>query len=135
MTAHVEQAARKLVERFLRLMEARDLDAAEAMMSPDARIVFPGGNVYANQREMVAYARTRYQQIKKTFDAIDTVTVGDTVVVYIRGTLYGVNNHGVSFGNIRYIDRFEVCDGLIVAQEVWNDLAESGVLNRKAETT
>jgi hypothetical protein len=45
------------------------------------------------------------------------------------GTLYGLNNFGIEFAGVRYIDRFVVEGGLIVSQEVWNDLAESGVLN------
>ena len=31
---------------------------------------------------------------------------------------------------IRYIDRFVIRNGLIIRQDVWNDLAESGVLDR-----
>lgn len=122
-----------LIQRFLRTMEARDLDAAEAMMAPGALIIFPGGKVYSSQREMVAAARGRYQWAKKTFDQVDHFQGANGVeTVYIRGTLYGVNNQGVAFEGIRYIDRFEVKNGLITAQEVWNDLAESGVLARES---
>ena len=120
----------QLIQTFLRTMEARDLDAAEAMMAPGAMIIFPGGRQFHSQRAMVAAAQGRYQWVKKTFDEIDLATRDDgTEIVYIRGTLYGVNQHGIEFKNIRYIDRFELLNNQIVRQEVWNDLAESGVLN------
>ncbi len=123
--------ANELIQQFLRTMEARDLDAAEAMMAEDATIVFPGGKVYRSQREMVENARGRYQWVKKTFDQVDHFQRDDGAeLVYIMGTLYGVNNHGIEFEGIRYIDRFVVREGKIVEQHVWNDLAESGVLQR-----
>ncbi len=125
--------AEAFVQKFLRLMEARDLEAANAMITSDARIIFPGGKVFGSQTEMVAASKGRYQWIKKTFDRIDSATSSDEeVIVYVMGTLYGVNTAGIDFAGIRYIDRFVIRDGLIVSQEVWNDLAESGMLQKKA---
>jgi hypothetical protein len=121
-----------LIKQFLRLMETRDLEAAEAFMAPGARLTFPGGKVFASQTEMVEASRGRYRWVKKTFDQAETLVVGDDQVVYVMGTLYGVNRHGVSFSGIRYIDRFTIRDDLIRQQDVWNDLAESGVLERIA---
>ena len=122
--------AASLVKRFLRAMEARDLKTAEAMMAPDARITFPGGKLFSSQKEMVEASRGRYQWIKKTFDQVECFALGDdTQVVYMMGTLYGVNSHSVPFSNIRYIDRFALEGGYIVQQDVWNDLAESSVLD------
>ena len=120
-----------LVKRFLRTMEARDLDRAEAMMAPGARITFPGGKEFSSQREIVVNSHGRYEWIKKNFDQIDVQKVDEVDVVYVMGTLYGVNNNGVAFSNVRYIDRFVVEKGLINQQDVWNDLAESGVLDMK----
>ena len=128
MTQH---EAAELVQQFLQLMEARDLEQANSMISSDARIVFPGGKLFASQAEMVAAASGRYQWVKKTFDHIDVVSDGIEFVVYVIGTLHGVNYHGAEFSGIRYIDRFVVRGKQIVSQEVWNDLAESGVLERK----
>ncbi len=119
------------VQEFLRRMEARDLEAAQALMDPGARITFPGPTVFKSQAEMVEASRGRYEWIKKTFDRTEVVTAEGAAVVYIMGTLYGVNRHGVPFSDIRYIDRFEVRGGLIARQDVWNDLAESGVLEQK----
>ncbi|MGJ3240844.1 MAG: nuclear transport factor 2 family protein [Anaerolineae bacterium] len=126
-------SATELIQTFLRTMEARDLDGAQAMMADDAVIIFPGGRRYDSQQEMVDNARGRYQWVKKTFDQIDTMQgIDGATVVYIMGTLYGMNNHGIAFEGVRYIDRFVLRDGKIAEQHVWNDLAESGVLTRQA---
>jgi hypothetical protein len=120
-----------LVERFLRLMEARDLETAESLMAPEATIIFPGGHQFASQREMVAAASGRYLWIKKNFDDIEAFQKDDRVVVYVRGTLYGVNLHDIPFADCRFIDRFVIRNSRIEQQDVWNDLAETGVLSRE----
>ena len=124
------EEAINLVKRFLQLMEARDLTAAEALMSPQASITFPGNKRFASQNEMVAASRDRYQWVKKTFDHAEALISEDRQIVYLRGTLYGVNRHGASFSGVRYIDRFVLRDGLIIQQDVWNDLAETSVLRQ-----
>ena len=126
-----EEAVR-LVTHFLRRMEARDLDAAERLMAPGARITFPGGKLFSSQREMVEASRDRYQWIKKKFDQVDVSREGDAVILFVIGTLYGVNQQGVPFSDVRFIDRFVLKNNLISQQDIWNDLAESGVLNRMA---
>lgn len=130
---NIEQAV-QLVERFLRLMEERDLEAAETYMAQDARITFPGGRTFASQREMVAAAGGRYQWVKKQFDHLEAFAQGEAMVVYVLGTLYGLNRFDVPFSGVRFVDRFVLVDGRIVQQDVWNDLAESGVLARRPET-
>ncbi len=128
MTNPLEAAT--LVKRFLEAMANRDLAAAGSMIAKDAKIIFPGGVEFKSQQDMVTAARDRYQWIKKQIEQIDTAVLDrGRVAVYVMGTLYGLNNFGVEFAGVRYIDRFEVEDGLIVSQQVWNDLAESGVLN------
>ena len=130
MTNPLEAAT--LVKEFLTAMENRDLAAAGTMMATDAKIVFPGGKRFRSQEDMVAAARDRYQWIKKKFAQIDTAVLPEGgIAVYVMGTLYGLNNFGVKFADVRYIDRFVVEDRLIVSQEVWNDLLESGVLSAK----
>lgn len=127
-----EEEVIELVKRFLRAMEERDLETAEAMMAPGAAVTFPGGKRFSSQREMVEASRGRYQWVKKTFDQADANQVNDSQVVYVMGTLYGVNRHGAPFSGVRYIDRFVIKGGLITQQDVWNDLAESGVLDEMA---
>ncbi len=126
------QKEEQLVVRFLRTMEARELEAAEALMAPGASIVYPGGKRFASQAEAAGAAGGRYRWVKKTIDQIESFAGPDEVIVYVRGRLQGVNLHGVEFSEVRYIDRFALKDGLIVSQEVWNDLAESGALRRTA---
>jgi len=131
MTNPLEAA--DLVERFLKAMENRDLTAAGTMIAKDAKIIFPGGVEFKSPQDMVTAARGRYQWIKKEFEQIDTAVLArGRVVVYAMGTLFGLNNFGIEFAGVRYIDRFVVEGGLIVSQEVWNDLAESGVLSAKS---
>ncbi len=125
------EGAETLVRRFLGLMEARDLEAAEALMAPGARIVFPGGRVFTSQRAMVAAAGGRYQWVRKEIAAVESFPQADRSIVYVRGDLYGVNRFGVAFTGIRFVDRFVLHRGRIVSQEVWNDLAESGVLQAR----
>ena len=124
-----QDEAVSLVKRFLQKMEERDLAAAEALMAPNATITFPGSKSYATQGEMVAASKGRYLWVKKSIDLADCLSKDRGHTVYIMGTLYGVNSHGLPFQDIRFIDRFEMVDGAITRQDVWNDLAESGVLD------
>jgi hypothetical protein len=126
------QEAINLVTQFLSMMEARDLDGAERLMAPGAKITFPGGKQFTSQRAMVAASRDRYQWVKKKVEQVDFYQEGQRGIVTIIGTLYGANRQGVPFSNVRFIDRFVLKDGLISQQDVWNDLAESGVLKRMA---
>lgn len=126
-----KEEAANLVQRFLRFMEGRDLESANALMAPDARLTFPGNRVFSTQAEMVEASRDRYQWVKKNFDQVDIFTENTTFVIYVIGTLHGINRYGVAFTEIRYVDRFVIRDGLIAQQDVWNDLAESGVLEQK----
>jgi hypothetical protein len=124
-----------LIDHFLALVARRNLGEARRYLAPGARIVFPPGRSFASLDEMAAGMQARYQHIDKVRQRWDIWERedGDTVV-YSTGTLFGVNLHGVPFSDVRYLDRFELRDGLIVLQEVWNDLAESGVLDRGAPT-
>lgn len=126
------EQAKLLVVDFLRLMEARDLAQAEALMAPDAQITFPGDRRFASQREVAAASAGRYQWIKKRFEDIEAFPADEAIIVYVRGTLYGLNLNDLPFEGVRFIDRFVIKDGRIVQQEVWNDLAETGVLARTA---
>jgi hypothetical protein len=128
-----EDEAIALVMKFLRATEARDLQVSEAMMAPGSKITFPGNKVFASQTEMVKASISRYHWVKKTFELAESFIKGEDCLVYVMGTLYGENRHGVSFSDIRYIDRFVIRDSLITQQDVWNDLSESGVLDRTAD--
>jgi ketosteroid isomerase-like protein len=111
---------RDTVRRFLAALEARDLEAARALLAPGATMRFPGAAPFASLEEVVAWSRPRYRFVAKSFDGWDVARDG---TVWCRGTLRGEWPDGTPFAGIRFVDRFEVRSGLIAAQEVWNDMA------------
>lgn len=115
--------ASDVVRGFLDAMEARELERARACLAPGFVMVFPGGARFTALDELVAWGKGRYQRVGKHFDGFDESWQGDTSVVYVRGTLHGVWPDGTPFQGIRFIDRFEVVQGQLVRQDVWNDLA------------
>lgn len=119
-----------IVRTYLRLMEARDLEAASAYLADEVTIVFPGGRTFTSLAEQVASSAGRFRSVTKTFERVDVASDEDQYVVYVFGTLRGESLDGSAFEGIRFIDRFVLEDGLIVSQMVWNDLAESDVLSR-----
>ena len=109
-------------------MEDRDLAGAASFLADDFQMHFPGDQTFHTLDELVAWARPRYQWVKKAYQQFDVCPAGDENVVYCFGTLHGQWPDGSIFGDIRFIDRFVVRDGLLTNQKVWNDLAE--VANR-----
>ena len=124
----VPRAAAKIVRSYLRLVEARDLDAASEFLADDVSIVFPGGRTFESLTDQVASSAGRFRSVKKTLDQLDVISDGAETTVYVYGTLAGQALDGSSFDGVRFIDRFALNDGLIVSQMVWNDLAEVGAL-------
>ena len=122
------RAAAKIVRTYLRLVEARDLDAASEFLADDVLIVFPGGRTFESLTDQVASSAGRFRSVKKTLDQLDVVSDGAEATVYVYGTLAGQALDGSSFDGVRFIDRFALNDGQIVSQMVWNDLAEVGAL-------
>lgn len=119
----------KFVDDYLAAVEeGRRVDAARHL-APDAELVFPGGKRYRNLDELGEASRGRYRSVGKHRDRYETAE--DGTLVYSIGRLFGENNHGVRFDHVRYVDRFRLRDGLIVEQWVWNDLAETGVLDAR----
>jgi hypothetical protein len=84
---------------------------------------FPGSAVLHRLEEMLEFSRGRYTDIVKSYEKFDVSWTDDGAVVYCVGTLHGHWLDGSTFDGIRFIDRFEVRDGLITRQDVWNDLA------------
>ena len=118
-----------LVERFLTLLEDRRLDEAQGLVAPGAVIEYPGGRRFERLADLATYSASRYRWVRKRRDAFDVGRLPDgALLVLSRGTLYGENTHGRQFEGVRYLDRFVVRDGRIAEQLVYNDLAESRVL-------
>ena len=125
----VPRAAAKIVRSYLRLVEARDLDAASEFLADDVLIVFPGGRTFGSLADQVASSAGRFRSVRKTLEQFDVVSDGAGTTVYVYGTLAGQTLDGNSFYGVRFIDRFALNDGLIVSQMVWNDLAQVGALS------
>jgi SnoaL-like domain len=118
------RAAADLVERFLVASMVPDPEAAARCMAPDLIITFTGGRIFHHPRESTAFNATRYAWVKKRMERSDVVPGEDETIVYNIGTLYGAWPDGTPFEGNRYVDRFVVRGGLIVAMSVWNDSAE-----------
>jgi ketosteroid isomerase-like protein len=117
------------VEEFLLATAERRLADSVEHLAEAVEFVYPNGTFH-DLGEVFAAGERRYRWIRKRHVSWDVVDKGEgTTVVVSAGTLHGENNAGVPFDGVRYVDRITYRDGKIVRQEVWNDLAESGVLN------
>lgn len=117
--------ATAIVREFLGLVQTRDLAGAARFLAPDFVMRFPGGAIMQRLEQLVHWAGGRYRSLAKDYDKMDESWTEDGAIVYCSGTLHGVWLDGSSFSDIRFIDRFEIGDGLIRRQDVWNDLAEA----------
>lgn len=109
---------------FLKALEARDVDTAEAALATGFRMVFPGTKPMATIAELIDWAKDRYRFVKKTVTSTEAFHSDGCAVVYVIGTLSGEWPNGEPFAGIRFIDRFEIKGGKIVSQDVWDDIAE-----------
>lgn len=118
-----DQNVGRLVHHFLTLSMVPDPEAAAQYVAPNVRIHFTGRQ-FTHPREMSAFNAKRYRWVKKRIERYDTVTTDTGHVVYSTGTLYGEWPDGSPFEDNRYVDRFEVLDGVIVRIDVLNESAE-----------
>ncbi len=114
---------KSVVMMYLQAMEARDLELAQQQLGSGFEMVFPGTGPMHTLAELIDWAKPRYRFVAKTYDAIEAFQ-SERTIVYARGTLNGEWPDGTAFNGIRFIDRFELEDGKIVRQDVWNDIAE-----------
>lgn len=113
-----------IVLAYLSAMEAREIETARAMLGEGFSMTFPGTAPMTSLEELLDWARPRYRYVTKTYEGYDAMPSGDGAVVYCRGALTGEWPDGTAFSGIRFIDRFELSDGKITRQDVWNDIAE-----------
>jgi 4-oxalocrotonate tautomerase family enzyme len=120
-----------IVRAFLTAMEHRDLDTARGFLGVAFTMTFPGNKQMHRLEELVAWATPRYRFVTKTYAGFEALQSTDAhAIVYCHGTLSGEWPDGTAFAGIRFIDRFEVTNGLLTRQDVWNDISE-----HKAQTT
>lgn len=120
------------VDTFLQLFEARDIAAAEKLMTPHPLIVFPPGQSFESLHELVGGLKKNYSWVKKNRDHYSVgkdQQTGLTVVVS-RGRLFGEDLDGKPFEGVPYIDYFVFDGALIAEQHVWNHLAAAGISGR-----
>ncbi len=110
----------KTVRSFLSAVENRELDRAQGFLDAGFTMVFPGDRRMTRLADLSAWASTRYRFVRKIYDRFDVA--GE--VVYCVGTLSGEWLDGGAFSGIRFVDRFELRDGRIWSQQVWNDIGE-----------
>jgi hypothetical protein len=118
------QAAVDTVTSYLRLVEERRLEEASRSLAADPVIIFPGARLFTDLEAQVVASRGRYRRVRKTFGGFDVIDREGVVVVYAFGELEGEDVTGRPFAGVRFIDRFELVDGLIADHRVWNDLGE-----------
>lgn len=118
------QESIETIKSFLAAMEERDLARAKSFLGEGFQMLFPGGESFSTLEELVAWAKPRYQWVKKDYERFDPCPAGEDTIVYCYGTLYGQWPDGTEFNGIRFIDRIVVRDGMLTDQKVWNDLAE-----------
>jgi len=96
------------------------------MLGEGFTMQFPGTAPMRTLQELIEWAKPRYRFVTKTYDGYDAMqSPGAQAIVYCRGTLSGEWPDGTAFDGIRFIDRFEITDGRITRQDVWNDIAET----------
>ncbi len=117
--------ASETVRAYLAAMESRDLETANSFLAESFNMTFPGNVSFSTPKELTAWGRNRYRFVKKTYEGFDEMQSDGAALVYCYGTLRGEWPDGTEFSNIRFIDRFEVKNKLLLDQRVWNDLAES----------
>ncbi len=116
--------AAAIVEAFLEASMRPDPELAATYMAQGVVITFTGGRRFAHPREATAFNAARYRWVKKRMGRTDVCPGEAETIVYNTGTLYGEWPDGTPFEGNRYVDRFVVRGGKIVAMDVWNDSAE-----------
>ena len=117
-------AVREMILDFLEKQMAGRFAEVSHRVAPDCEIVFSGGRRFASAADITAFNARRYNRVRKRMERTDVAPGENCVVVYSIGCLYGEWPDGTAFDDNRYIDRFEVRDGVIVRWEVWNDSGE-----------
>lgn len=119
---------RDVVEEFFdRMEDDQRRPTVGELFAEDAVVTLPGERYEGPDApaEMLAFfGPPRYEWAAKEFDR--WITTGPHVVSL--GTLYGVDSDGEAFEEVRYVDVYEVRDGLIQRVDIYNDLAAEGVV-------
>lgn len=113
-----------LVDRFLIHLGKRDLESASALLAPRFQLTVSGGHEFEKLEQFAAFSKGRNGPTVKHRERYEGFESGGTAVVYSLGYMSGTWLDGSTFKQVRYIDRFELQDGLIKQMDVWSDMAE-----------
>lgn len=114
----------KAIHGFIRAVNAREVEEAQALLSSGAQLVFPGPTVFDNVAAFLAWAGLRYRSASYGYDHMDFLECDGKTIAYAQGRMSGEFNDGELFSDVRYIDRFVIADGRIERKEVWSDMAD-----------
>ncbi len=114
-----------VVLAYLDAVERRDLQAARGYVSEGKLdLIFPGGRRFCTVDDALARSSGRYARISKQITGRDAWKSDGHLRVLITGTLAGEWRNGGGFSDVRFIDWFELHEGKIARQHVWNDTGE-----------
>lgn len=120
---------RAVVEAFFgRMDDDERRSTVGELFAENAVITVPGERFDgpdAPEQMLAFFGPPRYEWAAKEFDR--WITTGPHVVSL--GTLYGVDADGDSFDQVRYVDVYEVRDGLIRRLDIYNDLTAERVVD------
>lgn len=119
---------RAVVEEFFDRMADDDRrKTVGELFAEDTVITVPGQRFEgadAPAEMLDFFGPPRYEWAAKEFER--WITAGEHVISL--GTLYGMDSDGRAFDQVRYVDVYEVHDGLIHHLDIYNDLAAEGVV-------
>lgn len=124
----VNEPHRVIEEFFDRMADDDRRDSIDELFADDAVVTLPCARFEGLDApaQFLDFLDPRYEWVAKGFDRWIT-TVPHVVSI---GTRHGVDNDGDEFEDVRYIDVYEVQDGLIRRADVYNDLTVDGVVDR-----
>jgi ketosteroid isomerase-like protein len=113
-------------EIFERMADDDRRYTIDELLADDVVVTIPGQRFEGPNAaaELLDAFGGRYEWAAKRFDRWHEAPR----VAVSQGTLYGVDEDGENFEDVRYVDVFEVKDGLIVRWDIYNDLAAKGVV-------
>ena len=99
-----------------------DLKTASRFLSNDFEMICPGSIKFKTLEEFIEWTQNQYSKILKTILSTNVSFCGRDSTVFFHGPLAGTWKNGDAFSDVRFIDRFDVSEGVINSHEIWNDL-------------
>ena len=125
--SYMDGTPRAIVEEFFdRMEDDTERQTVGELFDEETTITLPGVTFRGKDAadEMLEWLEPRYEWAAKEFEH----WVETNQYVISQGSLYGVDNDGNEFAEVRYVDIYRVEDGLIQRVDIYNDLAATGVV-------